>query len=136
MILVPFLTRSSRLSLPRDVRELRVRGTSQNQPALPVFALGAGFFATLGAGARLTAAFGFGALRAVLRGAAAPLMTAAVGPGRRVAAVALPAEAFLAAFLPPPRAARASRSGTACSSVIASGAMSEGRVAFTPSWVT
>ena len=47
------------------------------------------------------------------------------------------AAGFLAgAFLPVPRAARASRSGSACSSVTVSGLMSEGRVAFTPSWLT
>src|SRR5262245_49875549 len=43
---------------------------------------------------------------------------------------------FLATrFLPPPRALLASNRATACSSVIVSGARSEGSVALTPSWL-
>src|SRR5262249_15450796 len=54
----------------------------------------------------------------------APLVGALRGPARRFG------------FLPVPRAARASSSGNACSSVTVSGVMSEGNVALMPSWLT
>src|SRR6185436_18076408 len=75
--------------------------------ALP---LRAGFFVTAGAGVAATE--GLGVLRAVLRGRAG-------------------AFAAFGAFLPPRRAARASISPIACSSVMVSGVMSEGKVALT-----
>ena len=48
----------------------------------------------------------------------------------------LPGAAPRFGFLPVPRAARASSSGNACSSVTVSGVMSEGNVALMPSWLT
>ena len=104
---------------------------------MPALALRIGFFSALTGG--FGAAFGFaGALRAVLRGFAAALSGAGLSAAG-LFATALFAAAFFAAalgaFLPPPRAARASNSTTACSSVMVSGVMSEGRVALTPSWL-
>src|SRR6185295_9948471 len=73
--------------------------------ALP---LRAGFLAAAGAG--VAAAEGLGVLRAVRRGCAG-------------------AFAAFGAFLPPSRSARASISPIACSSVMVSGVMSDGKVA-------
>src|SRR5581483_1384764 len=77
------------------------------------------------------------ALRAGLAFAAAA--APGVGPAGGLAALAPGLRAGprrLVGRLPPPAATRASRSATASSSVTVSGVLSEGSVAFTPSWLT
>ena len=123
MILVPLLNPKFANTLAARWCELRVRGTSGRVyrktrirrlvPAIAhsdywLLAFRAGFFSACTAG----------------RGFAAPLRLAAARRG----VVDTP--------FPPVRAARASKSPMACSSVTVSGEMSEGSVALTPSWLT
>src|SRR5262249_44719233 len=101
-------------------------------------ALRAGFFSAASGGFRFGAAFALaGALRALLRALTAGSCVGVAAGSAPPLLRALLAGGFAAAFFfSPPPPARASLSPTACSSVMASGVMSGGSVALTPSWLT